>query len=605
MPYIKVFGQYKHFYNDVPASAGQIVKVRLMTVDGDLNDFDAEAIYLAEEHSVVLLDNGYLPDTDNGDPADFLLWCNAGGSTGSIYEFTDPDGKKWRATIQFGDGTPKNITEIRAGGVVPADTDTVLGLIETNIANSAVRFDIAQSLSDAEKLQARTNIGAGTGDGGGASVSDTAYDAASWNGVTDTAPSKNAVRDKIELLATDIAGKADSAHTHDDRYYTEAETDSLLAGKASSSHNHDSSYYRQSEVDDLLSDKSDIDHNHNGDYAEIGHDHDGVYSPVGHNHDASYSPLGHNHDASYSPLGHNHTSSEVTDFSDAVQSTVLSNLATGSNASIADTDTLNEALAKLQAQIDNIDTGDGGGTPGGASGNIQYNDGSDFAGSDELFWDAANNRLGIGTTTPGATLPNLFANHADSRIIAVKSASSSGDAGVFIRRGDDARGIDIWSDSAPGSAYIDQLGNSDIRFRLNSLNASPTTVMTLGYAGGVNGVGIGLTTPRRRLDVLAQGSPQARFSYTDNSVYSEIETLSTGNTKITNTGGNFEVAGNVKVSSLLVGSDQVVGARQTGWTAGTGTASKGAFATGSATVTDVAERLLAIEQALRAHGLIN
>lgn len=35
----------------------------------------------------------------------------------------------------------------------------------------------------------------------GGSVSDTSYDATSWDGVTDTAPSKNAVRDKIESLA--------------------------------------------------------------------------------------------------------------------------------------------------------------------------------------------------------------------------------------------------------------------------------------------------------------------------------------------------------------------------------------------------------------------
>ncbi len=37
--------------------------------------------------------------------------------------------------------------------------------------------------------------------GGSASVSDTAYDATSWNGVTDVAPSKNAVRNKIETLS--------------------------------------------------------------------------------------------------------------------------------------------------------------------------------------------------------------------------------------------------------------------------------------------------------------------------------------------------------------------------------------------------------------------
>ena len=39
------------------------------------------------------------------------------------------------------------------------------------------------------------------------SVSDTAYDATTWDGVTSTAPSKNAVRDKIEAMELEIAAK--------------------------------------------------------------------------------------------------------------------------------------------------------------------------------------------------------------------------------------------------------------------------------------------------------------------------------------------------------------------------------------------------------------
>lgn len=39
-----------------------------------------------------------------------------------------------------------------------------------------------------------------SGGGGGGSVSDTAYDATSWNGVTTIAPSKNAVRDVVESI---------------------------------------------------------------------------------------------------------------------------------------------------------------------------------------------------------------------------------------------------------------------------------------------------------------------------------------------------------------------------------------------------------------------
>jgi hypothetical protein len=67
---------------------------------------------------------------------------------------------------------------------------------------------------------------------------------------------------------------------------------------------------------------------------------------------------------------------------------------------------------------------------------------------------------------------------------------------------------------------------------------------------------------------------------------------------------------------------QVVGARETGWTAGTGTANKAAFATyagqnvsaayveAEAQATDDAakansQRIKAIEDALRTHGLIN
>lgn len=41
---------------------------------------------------------------------------------------------------------------------------------------------------------------------------------------------------------TEIAKKANSSHTHDDRYYTESEIDTALASKASSTHNHDSAY---------------------------------------------------------------------------------------------------------------------------------------------------------------------------------------------------------------------------------------------------------------------------------------------------------------------------------------------------------------------------
>ena len=95
-----------------------------------------------------------------------------------------------------------------------------------------------------------------------------------------------------------------------------------------------------------------------------------------------------------------------------------------------------------------------------------------------------------------------------------------------------------------------------------------------------------------------------------------------GNYTITHSAGTLTLSGILVASQYNVGGNQVVGARQTGWTAGTGTANKGSFAayagqthTGSyvqATVQalddaarNASQRVKAIEDALRAHGLIN
>ncbi|XZN93231.1 MAG: hypothetical protein ACM65M_10580 [Microcoleus sp.] len=70
-------------------------------------------------------------------------------------------------------------------------------------------------------------------------------------------------------------------------------------------------------------------------------------------------------------------------------------------------------------------------------------------------------------------------------------------------------------------------------------------------------------------------------------------------------GGSLFVGGAVSASNFQVSGLQVVGARQTGWTPGTGTPNKGAFSADTATLLSTAQRLLAVEQSLRTHGLIN
>jgi hypothetical protein len=102
----------------------------------------------------------------------------------------------------------------------------------------------------------------------------------------------------VTNLTTDLAGKAASSHTHDDRYYTETEMNTLLAGKqasgsyapatgiaqsavtnlttdlagkAASSHTHDDRYYQKTEVNILLDGKQQV-----GSYADATHTHGNI-----------------------------------------------------------------------------------------------------------------------------------------------------------------------------------------------------------------------------------------------------------------------------------------------------------------------------------------
>jgi len=87
------------------------------------------------------------------------------------------------------EGRKAEITEIQEfGGLATAPSVSPSG-------DARVYYD-----STDDKIYASKN-GAAYAEMGGSSVSDTAYDATSWNGVTTIAPSKNAVRDKIESLA--------------------------------------------------------------------------------------------------------------------------------------------------------------------------------------------------------------------------------------------------------------------------------------------------------------------------------------------------------------------------------------------------------------------
>ena len=112
---------------------------------------------------------------------------------------------------------------------------------------------------------------------------------------------------KIQTINTAISGKAASDHTHDDRYYTETEIDNKLGGKSNTGHSH-----VQSDITDLdtaLAGKAAVSHTH-------------AQSDISGLSDAltGKAAANHNHSGVYAPASHTHTKSQITDLANATAS---------------------------------------------------------------------------------------------------------------------------------------------------------------------------------------------------------------------------------------------------------------------------------------------
>lgn len=113
-----------------------------------------------------------------------------------------------------------------------------------------------------------------------------------------------------------------------------------------------------------------------------------------------------------------------------------------------------------------------------------------------------NGNVGIGTTDPKGTVPSGFGNTTDDRVLEVRSVTTGGDYGVFIRRSDEAVGLDLWGNDGGGAVYVDSRMSSSptdggFYFRTNTAS-SPSNVMRILANGRV---GIGTTSPWRKLSV--------------------------------------------------------------------------------------------------------
>lgn len=89
--------------------------------------------------------------------------------------------------------------------------------------------------------------------------------------------------------------------------------------------------------------------------------------------------------ATFTPAAHAHPASDVSDFAEAVDDRVAALLVAGTNITL----TYNDAGNSLTIDA----SGGGGGSPGGASGEIQYNNGGAFAGAADVEIEGGQLRL--------------------------------------------------------------------------------------------------------------------------------------------------------------------------------------------------------------------
>lgn len=185
----------------------------------------------------------------------------------------------------------------------------------------------------------------------------------------------------------------------------------------------------------------------------------------------------------------------------------------------------------------------GGGPVGGATnlttvGSVPYVSASGTLDQDagQFFWDATNNRLGIGTATPGYALEVKASFYSGVGI----TTASAGDIISFILKSTAAGGQD-WR--------IEQgrVGAGILNFYNGSTGGAPLTILANGN------VGIGTTIPGVKLDVL--GSARVYDSAADAAILIGSDQVDANSAKISYNRGtaNLDITPRSTYATNLVG----------------------------------------------------
>ena len=128
--------------------------------------------------------------------------------------------------------------------------------------------------------------------------------------------------------------------------------------------------------------------------------------------------------------------------------------------------------------------------------------------TERLRIDSSGN-LGIGTTVPRGRLhvgPDLASGATDAARINLKQASTTAADGIYLERSGERRGYSIFIGPP----------NDGLTFRANNFGTFTTTM----YLDRVGNVGIGTTSPTRKLDISGSGGTSIRII--DTSSYAEL-----------------------------------------------------------------------------------
>jgi hypothetical protein len=157
------------------------------------------------------------------------------------------------------------------------------------------------------------------------------------------------------------------------------------------------------------------------------------------------------------------------------------------------------------------------------------------------------------------------------------------------------------SNPGPGAVIINGIDTSGSSFPFQIKNSALTNVFLVDNAGTIHFI----DAAGAKIDITGTDNSSGTFPLTIKNL-ANTNLFFVDNSGVTHFAtGSWDASGNVTGATYKIGSNQVVGARQTGWTAMTGTPDiASSFATSTVTLSQLAERVLSIQAALTTHGLI-